>query len=601
MTSASLTTIPSTQPSCGNISLQHPIPHCPSGNGSTNNNPMGCFIQKNGFFCAPISTTRGFLYTSQSSVDDGSSTETESSRLIPILSIATNDNITNPSPPLLGVDGQPVNYQGPARLGETCVGIPLPPATSPLFQTLVSIANQQLNITTGYLPGAGAGQDIFSLRGDCEQGSYCDLSSPGGGLGTCMEQFPESHNCTSYMQCISLRCDEIPLEPTKTVSRKKRSIESFWDFFLFEISPQYHTIHKRATSGPTVCLSSKIHRGANSTGSESGDGLGIGGSGDTNGVTGDGSAHSRSKFPGWMGAVIVIVVILGTAFIFGFAKRRKKLKDEREKRARRASRGLTKRDRTRSATLPSNIPDEKIAHHYQTQSEQPQSQHDRKVGFFGMLFGLQDKTDNELQDRANTQIVRNDHTDTPSLYSVGESNADSFSKDNNLSREAVSVCDGPTASLNALEHQSPSVTTRTSTDFTPGGNMRPSVIIPNVTTTLSEEPQYLISPTAPFQSSLSAERGKFEDGESPLTSIHHSGSLAPTVCDSDVQKSSSSFYDTSLSDSSSSHAFFSTPPSTSPHVPSPPVSPISPRPPMYSGPTSRLSHRQSTQVIPRRS
>ncbi|KAG0369890.1 hypothetical protein BGZ54_008542 [Gamsiella multidivaricata] len=403
MATTSLTAIPSTQPSCGPISVLQPIPHCPSTNATSD--PLGCFIQPTGLFCAPLSTTRGFRYslepfsrqsnstgnTTAGTTNSTSSTGATLPHFILSLSTATNDNTTNPSPPLLGVDGQPVNYEGPARLGQTCIGIPLPATTDPLFQTLVSIANQRLNDTTGFLPGVGAGQDVFKLRGDCEQGSYCDPTVSSAGAGTCREQLPNFHNCTSYMQCISQRCDEPPVD-IKIVHRRKRSTRQSLLDIVRQFQSQEHTIERRADAGFTVCLPSRIERGGGTgSGVDPDEGQGAGGS--------QNGGKTSPKFPAWMGAIIAMIVILGAAFIFGLARRRKKLRDEEEKKRKKGARVMMGRDRERHMVLSSSIQDEKDEkdeYLYQMGPEYHQPGQDmHRLGFLGALFSKRRKSSND--------------------------------------------------------------------------------------------------------------------------------------------------------------------------------------------------------------
>ncbi|KAF9919076.1 hypothetical protein BX616_002129 [Lobosporangium transversale] len=317
MASTPLTGIPPTQPGCGDVSIHNPTPRCFNNENGASYNELGCFLQMTGLLCAPLATTRGFLFT-----DDPFSHHLVP--LVPQLSTVTNRSATNPPSNLVGIDNQPVKYQGPARLGQSCVGIPLPSTTDPLFRTLANIANQRLNETVGSSPGVGAGLDVFNLRGDCQRGSYCDLATPGSGVGTCKEQLPNYHACSSYMQCISLRCDE-SLAPTELLSRRKaRSTGSFLNLYQSRI----HIMEKRAK--PTICLPSKItdDNGLN----ELGVGSGTRGDDQTNGDDSESAEADDPKFAPWMGAVIAMAIILGAAVIFGLVRRRKTLRERNEKR-----------------------------------------------------------------------------------------------------------------------------------------------------------------------------------------------------------------------------------------------------------------------------
>ncbi|KAF9143584.1 hypothetical protein BG015_000377 [Linnemannia schmuckeri] len=397
---------------------------------------MGCFFQTNGLFCAPLATTRGFLFT----LDSTQQQQKKNSLWVPILSTATNDNATKPSPPLLGVDGEAVNYQGPARLGETCYPIPLPSITDPLFQTLVAVANQRLNetlsgeatLTPGVgsgrgsrSPGVGAGVQVFNFRGDCEQGSYCDFVPPPAGAGvavgvtgTCKEVLPNFHNCTSYAQCSSLRCDH----PWSEGGGGGGSRDS-----------------TTGNTGVTVCLPSKLDRG--NTNNNNGGGPG-GGKGD----------DKPSKFPAWIGGIIAVVIVFGVAIIFGLVRRKKKMAADKEKKSmkrRRSARsqaatavgtivGERDRDleRRRSISLPlhsqhldqqqqgGDDDDNESDYVYQLHSAEPSlmvnekqelSAHEREGGGFGSWFRrsrTEDQMDREQGElasrttRSNSSSVR---------------------------------------------------------------------------------------------------------------------------------------------------------------------------------------------------
>ncbi|KAF9137226.1 hypothetical protein BG015_002799, partial [Linnemannia schmuckeri] len=119
--SSPFTPIPQTQPSCGSISLQNPFPQCSNSTTPTGEQqPMVCFVQPTGFFCAPLATTRGFIYTLNNSTLSpflNSTINTSSSPFLPLVprfstvsfDIPTNANAT-------GIDGQPVRREGPIRL-----------------------------------------------------------------------------------------------------------------------------------------------------------------------------------------------------------------------------------------------------------------------------------------------------------------------------------------------------------------------------------------------------------------------------------------------------------------------------------------------------
>ncbi|KAG0302122.1 hypothetical protein BGZ98_007759 [Dissophora globulifera] len=623
---------------------------------------MGCFIQKTGFLCAPLSTTRGFLYTldplwtsSNSSTDPGASTsnstaESTFSPFIPILSTATNNNNTHPSPPLLGVDGQPINYEAPSRLGQSCIGIPLPGTTDPLFQILVTVAVQRLNDTIGYLPGIGAGQDLFSLRGDCEQGSYCDLTTPGAGVGTCREQLPNFHNCTSYMQCISLRCDEEPLEPTI----RSRALDIITGKKKRTTNPVSMELVRRA-KGPEVCMPSKLAKGIDSD-PNTGVGGDIGGGSNGSDNSSDSQhRHHTSMFPAWMGAIIAIIIILGAAIIFGLARWRKKIRDEAEKQRKKKSArtSATERHRQRLSTLPSHIQNEKAEYLYQTHTRESESAIDQQVnarhlpGFLGMLFEGQRKetpidtmgdgarvVDNASAGMTPTGRPAASITDTSF---ISQDDVASFTSDDGLSltSSASTITTGEllghqrqdsqiaTVPASPLDYSLSSTTaSRLSTSsalsdptLIASNSRGPisaglSVIIPRITTTQPEQEH--LTPTSSASSTLMPTAGlsRFSEGESPIHRLSQGdGGLAPTAYGlhgGQLSPAPSSISSSSPSPSeSSSHTFLlSTTTQTLPAMPNSPISPISPisprRPALPSGQSSRLSHRQSSQVASRK-
>ncbi|KAI7815811.1 hypothetical protein BC939DRAFT_471555 [Gamsiella multidivaricata] len=310
-----LTTIPTTQPTCGPLTLDNPSPQCNGSSSSSSNDTgaMGCFVQSTGLYCAPLSTTRGFLYTlDPSNASNGySGTTSVHINLIPRMSIATttnnstngNNNSTNPP---LGVDGQPVLLQDLADLGQTCVGIPVPPQTDPIWTFLVTMANKRLNETVGS-PGLGAGPDVLSLRGDCEAGAYCDFSQssmqePTQRRGICKEQLPNYHSCSSYFECISLHCDNLESESSKSAgglaSHRKRRY------------PEYAVRSSKRRVG-AVCLPPKSGMGEEFV-------SGHGNRGQTEGTDG------ISSFPMWAVALIVLAVVGGAVLMFVLVRRRRR-------------------------------------------------------------------------------------------------------------------------------------------------------------------------------------------------------------------------------------------------------------------------------------
>ncbi|GJJ69427.1 hypothetical protein EMPS_01773 [Entomortierella parvispora] len=655
MASTALTAIPTTQPSCGPISMAHWQPNCNSNSNNANSSegPMGCFIQPSGFFCAPIATTRGFLYSLDSNAAGGNGTSSGNSTTpsyVPRLSIATNDNSTNPSPPLLGVDGQPVNYQGPARLGQTCLSIPLPPSTDPLFQTLVTVANHRLNTTVGYSPGLGAGLEVLSLRGDCEQGSFCDLSpatavaGPGGSkIGVCREQLPNFHNCTSYMQCLSLRCDIPPQDPGSVIT-----------------PPAYlpEPLTKRATvkdgNGVPVCMASNIEKGDNGSdpnGSGGGSGNGNGNGTTTGNIGGGKGGHLvSSKFPTWVGAILAMLVLLGAAVIIGLARRRKKLRDEREKKLKKNGRGaMGPRNRERTISFNEKTNGALSTPLNQGSDNQANS---ATTGMFSSLFakGLKDPNKNGpsnvgARHNPNKRKSKSKSKRQSMVLSAvsSETKASSFVEDSIISMDERQGGDGysefehshfvdgtvaadvnlpsptmtvrPSSVASASMHSDRRAEPSTSAPAPHSPSSRLSVSIPRITTTL----------TAP------GPQDRFQDGESVVPPRHSFGgppsfistASDPTSLTSLAFSSSRSSSDrgllTPVNGSATppfSPSYPSSPSSTSPssymqlpHQQQPlspgspvsPISPISPRPPLSSGPSSRLSHRQSIQAPVHRS
>ncbi|KAI8598995.1 hypothetical protein EDD21DRAFT_380972 [Dissophora ornata] len=328
-----LTVIPTTQPSCGSITLNSLAPQC---NTSSNaNEAMGCFVQSTGLYCAPLATTRGFLYTlddtlsnnngttvSNNTISSGNSTSngysgvtSSHSNLIPRLSTATLN--TNNSNTTLGVDGQPVLFQAAAGLGQTCVGIPVPPE----WDILVAMAEKRLKEIVES-PGLGSsGTDILSLRGDCEAGTYCDFSQsskspqdPTLRLGTCKEQLPNYHTCSSYFECISLRCDDMTIAPRR----------------ISETSDN----HMRKRKAGAVCLPPK----------QSTVGTGDGNSGETT---------QSSFFPMWAIIPIAIVAIGGAALMYVLVRRRRQHQEAQQKNGG-GPKAERMRERERERTTSSN-------------------------------------------------------------------------------------------------------------------------------------------------------------------------------------------------------------------------------------------------------
>ncbi|KAG0054184.1 hypothetical protein BGZ83_011794 [Gryganskiella cystojenkinii] len=633
---------------------------------------MACFIQPTGFFCAPIATTRGFLYsldnsTTSSTATTNSSSSTALPHYIPRLSVATNNNTTDPSPPLLGVDGQPVNYQGPARLGQTCLSLPLPPTTDPLFQTLVQVANHRLNETLGYPPGLGAGPDVLSLRGDCEQGSYCDLSpatalpGPNGSkIGICREQLPIFHNCTSYMQCISLRCNEGSPSPGSVITARSLMPTSG----LTAAVNRAASVSGSSKAGPgiSVCLPSNLDRG----GDGADNGNGNTGSGNSNNG-GKGGHYDNSKFPAWMSAVIAMLILLGGVFILGLVRRRKKLRDERERKIRKQSRAMaavTPRDRERERTISFN---EK--HHATSSSGTTAALVNDSIGVaerassagsggvFSGLFSKNRKGDpsgdkggpgaashGKRMSSGNNRSKNKTKKESPILSATSSHlNASSIVEESIISVEEKEDDDGEESEVDfaySVEQGrfadgieisddigpplSPTTTVRASNMASIDSNAssssnaqrqsppsRRSITIPRITTTLS--------PPAVISTSGLAE-SQFQEGESftgsrlasagpPSFVSSDRGSLTNSSAFSSSRRSSGQgllnpangsstppFSPSSPSQSSPSSSPYMQLPAQQPSSPISPISPISPRPPLSSGPSSRLSHRQSTQA-----
>ncbi|KAG9327555.1 hypothetical protein KVV02_003800 [Mortierella alpina] len=628
MASTDFTAIPSSQPSCGDISIENPSPRCPSTTGTTNSTgPLACFIQTEGLFCAPISTTRGFIYTLDTAYISNEQQRQQQQQqqqlpggalpaLIPQLALAANNNASSPSPPLLGVDGQPVRYQGPARLGQPCSAIPLPSTSDPLFQTLVAMANQRLNEVAGQSPGVGAGEDIFNLRGDCEQGSYCDRvgassSSSSAGSGICREQLPVFHNCTSYMQCISLRCDEQVSNKVLVLRARSHPQDRRGD------PEQDSRIERRAKMGPTVCLPSRVEHGRNGSLVDSG-----------TGAVGPGSGRSISQFQPWMGAVVGMVVILGAAFIFGLARRRKQLRNEKEKRmTRKVSRPIpgSGRDRERRASVSSShsMQDIKDVETGQVNVDhalnREQSGHRqgllgawlRNVRSGGNAEGMPPET-NPAETVTGppcvheTRDLASGGDESPYILTEHGAYLDTGEGLQRISLDSTTVqmaLQDQEASLSPTTTARPSAETWRSDTLIDHLSQRPSsplsISIPRITATLSHE---VSDPSTPL---AGAGANRFDEGESHSSDPQ----LTPTRGErtvSSVSSSASTRPHSSMEESpprsrqSSSNGFLTPSPTpNSPVASISPISPISPRPSLSSGSSSRLSHRQSVQAARR--
>ncbi|KAF9577234.1 hypothetical protein BGW38_007700, partial [Lunasporangiospora selenospora] len=407
MSIPSLTSIPTTQPSCGDISLDRPFQPCPdtafiTTTGNTSE-PQGCFVQPAGFFCAPLSTTRGFLYQDDTPSQNSITHANAPSVYIPRFHAPTNDNSSRPSPPLLAVDGQPIRYGGVARLGQACIGVPLPDATilttDPRFQTMITLAQRRLtealkgspgSTSSGaaaWSPGAAAdGSSIFSLWGDCEEGAFCDFSqatkSPSGDkIGICREQLPNYHQCSSYMQCSSRRCDfgsvagrtgnpsavagapaaaadsaggavEKGSSPRQRRHHRGRSLKDVDDqpptAFLSSSStdhsralqnqrrswPARLDLSERRLGSVPVCLPSNIYHDNTSNGNLN-DGIHFSGNGNgtesnDHGASSESDQESKARVSIWIGALLGMVAILVGIFLLGLLRRRQKLRRDKQ-------------------------------------------------------------------------------------------------------------------------------------------------------------------------------------------------------------------------------------------------------------------------------
>ncbi|KAF9300367.1 hypothetical protein BGZ74_007957 [Mortierella antarctica] len=350
---SSWTGIPSTQPSCSSIILTAPTPHCPT----IPSDPLGCFIQPTGLYCAPLATTRGFLYTLDVNPTTNASTPSSSSPPEQAPSIAAGAKVTLipqlhiPPPPrnqsLLGVDGQPVKSQGPALLGQVCTAIPLPPRTHTVWPVLVAMANRRLNETVGFSE-MGTGESVFALQGDCEPGAFCDTTASKAteGKGVCVGQLPNYHTCSSYFQCISLRCSQDHSLVKREEEEEEEEEEEGYYFQDVEnggrhvesvspssTRPSYHQRHhnkypssltKRRVG--SVCLPLSHELPGSGTGGGSGGNHG-GAAPDLN--SGDSGHH---EIPDWaaaiIGGVLLVCILGGLVFI-----KRSRLKQQEMKRA----------------------------------------------------------------------------------------------------------------------------------------------------------------------------------------------------------------------------------------------------------------------------
>ncbi|CAO3575011.1 unnamed protein product [Mortierella alpina] len=477
------------------------------------------------------------------------------------------------------------------------------------------MANQRLNEVAGHSPGVGAGEDIFNLRGDCEQGSYCDrVGSSSAGSGICREQLPVFHNCTSYMQCISLRCDE--QGPSKVLVLKRA--RSHQDRRAYP--EQDLRIERRANMGPTVCLPSRVEHGRNGSMVDSGAGAG-----------GLGSGRSFSQFQPWMGAVVGMVVILGAAFIFGLTRRRKQLRNEKERKMTRKvvrpfSDSGRDRDRERRASVSSShsmqdLKDEEIGQlPVDHASNKEQSSHRqgllgawlRNVRSGGNVQGTQPGTTLAVSATAPPSVHETRDCATEgdeSPYILTEHGA---YRDTGDGLQRISL-DSTTFQM-ALQYQEPSLSptttarpsaeTWTSDTVIDQRSQSPSpplsVSIPRITATLSHELSH--PSTAPAGAGTGAGANPFDEGES----LSSPSQLTPTRGErtmSSISSSSSTRTPSAVEESlphsrqSSSNGFLTPSPTPSSPVASiSPISPISPRPSLSSGSSSRLSHRQSIQA-----
>ncbi|KAG0358284.1 hypothetical protein BGX24_006016, partial [Mortierella sp. AD032] len=197
------------------------------------------------------------------------------------------------------------------------------------------MANQNLVLRVGH-PGLGAGQDVLSLRSDCEAGSYCDYSQGGvKGQGLCKEQYPLYHSCKSYLECISLRCDTsdgsgsasapasaIVVVADGVVAEPRGRQKQRRDLKLKEHrrpdgvlknNDKNNKLVKRRFE--PVCLPPKPQTPGGGNGS--------------NESTGSGSGDSKDSpvFPHWAYALITVLIVVGAGLVFVLTRRRRRRED----------------------------------------------------------------------------------------------------------------------------------------------------------------------------------------------------------------------------------------------------------------------------------
>ncbi|KAF9433587.1 hypothetical protein BGZ76_009243 [Entomortierella beljakovae] len=295
-----------------------------------------------------------------------------------------------------------------------------------------------------------------------------------------------------------------------------------------------------------------------------------------------------------------MIAILGAALIFGLTRRRKKFN---EKRMLKPMRNLDERVRARSMPLPPNSSDGKTGYSRGTNTKS-----ESRGPMFGNFLGFSKTSGQhvaETNEKIDTMCISAELKDAD-IFSVNDASLISIGTGTDYSNNQFSVDElSANASPAVLPPQSSTDTKPNSLNSSNGfhyGGRGLSINIPQITTT------HLESQSPSPSSDLSSAWSMFEDGESPQTTQHYPESLAP-IPNEIRAPADSSIYDPSISESSSafsrnsSHRFLSTPPLTSPNLslgttvsPVSPVSPISPRPSLSSGPSSRLSHRQSTQA-----
>ncbi|KAG0328693.1 hypothetical protein BG000_000344, partial [Podila horticola] len=520
----------------------------------------------------------------------------------------------------------PVKSQGPALLGQVCTTVPLPPPTHAVWPVLVAMANKRLNETVGF-SDMGTGESVFALRGDCEPGAFCDTAASGAtkGKGVCVEQLPNYHTCSSFFQCISLRCsqehalvkreEEVEEEFVQDVEIGGNHVESVSSSFSSSSSsyprqPSQPRHNKHLSSFTkrrvgSICVPLSHESPGSGTGGGSGGNRGGGAAPDLN--SGDSVHH---EIPGWaaaiIGGVLLVCVLAGLVFT-----RRRRLKQQK-KRASLARQTLIRggtsggRERERSMSVTSGFEIEKHAEAelgYHAHPATPATTTTQEVAgrtVFSRWFGASKKSARRLSLPRGDSVGTKDRRQSVSTVT-------SYRSNHSASGALDSAYSGGVSFEGYGRYDATGVpsghSSRRASSQSNAPRRASAPAIPQITTTLSETHRQIpsVSRSETFSGvSFGHKRRSTDVSPAPapvlLTRFQEGETPHETMTPSDTDSRLSTPQPNSSSGASSPRSI-STRMSHSPNnlsVPGSPISPISPISPlMGTVGTSRLSSRSS--------